>query len=143
MNAPRFVANTLVAPSLSCARFVVTRLVLAIAVMFVCLSVAQAQIHVTEARIGCLPIQKDRNLTGRVGNACNGKLYCSYKAPNPQANEDTCGHKIGVHPGNGDHLSVRQWPHQGRDRTRGRLEPPSCRFGVSTAGVFGRRGQEG
>ena len=42
---------------------------------------AQAQIHVDAARIGCLDIQKEPNLTGLVASACNGKIYCSYKAP--------------------------------------------------------------
>jgi hypothetical protein len=51
---------------------------------FICVSAAQAQIHVTAARIGCLDIQKAPNLTMQVGNACNGKFDCSYKAPTPQ-----------------------------------------------------------
>jgi len=42
---------------------------------------AQAQIEVTEARIGCLDIQKSGNLTGIVAKACDGKLSCTYKAP--------------------------------------------------------------
>jgi len=42
---------------------------------------AQAQISVSAARIGCLDIQKDSNLTPLVGKACNGKWECSYKAP--------------------------------------------------------------
>jgi hypothetical protein len=66
-------------------RVAVVRLLLAISLLLACAGVAQAQIHVSAARIGCLPIQKDNNLTGRVGDACNGKLSCSYKAPNPQA----------------------------------------------------------
>lgn len=45
--------------------------------------VAHAQIKVTEARIGCLDIQKDGNLTGLVASACNNKTSCSYKAPTP------------------------------------------------------------
>jgi microsomal dipeptidase-like Zn-dependent dipeptidase len=49
--------------------------------IFGCMGVAQAQIRVTEARIGCLDIQKDPNLTGLVGRACDGKMTCSYKAP--------------------------------------------------------------
>jgi hypothetical protein len=49
--------------------------------LFVALSTAQAQIHVDSARIGCLDVQKDPNLTGFVANACNGKISCSYKAP--------------------------------------------------------------
>jgi pimeloyl-ACP methyl ester carboxylesterase len=36
---------------------------------------------VTEARIGCLDIQKTGNLTGLVASACNGRITCSYKAP--------------------------------------------------------------
>jgi hypothetical protein len=46
-----------------------------------CTGIAQAQIHVDRARIGCLDIQKDPNLTGLVAAACNGKASCSYKAP--------------------------------------------------------------
>lgn len=49
-----------------------------------CVGTAGAQVHVDSARIGCLDIQKDPNLTGMVGNACNGKMTCSYKAPTPQ-----------------------------------------------------------
>jgi hypothetical protein len=45
---------------------------------------AQAQIRVTGARIGCLDIQKDGNLTGIVASACNNRQSCSYKAPTPQ-----------------------------------------------------------
>jgi pimeloyl-ACP methyl ester carboxylesterase len=52
--------------------------------LLLCAGIAQAQIHVDAARIGCLDIQKDPNLTGLVGNACNGKMTCSYKAPTPQ-----------------------------------------------------------
>jgi pimeloyl-ACP methyl ester carboxylesterase len=59
------------------------RLYLTLALFF-CAVIAQAQIHVDQARIGCLDIQKDPNLTGLVGNACNGKMSCSYKAPTPQ-----------------------------------------------------------
>lgn len=45
---------------------------------------AQAQINVTEAQIGCLDLRENRgNLTAAVGSACNGKYSCSYKAPNP------------------------------------------------------------
>jgi hypothetical protein len=47
--------------------------------------VAEAQIHVTEAQIGCLDIkQNEGNLTTIVGNACNGKTFCSFKAPTEQ-----------------------------------------------------------
>lgn len=57
-----------------------TRLYIPLAVLL-CAGIAGAQIHVDSARIGCLDIQKDPNLTGLVGNACNGKIGCSYKAP--------------------------------------------------------------
>lgn len=36
-------------------------------------SVVHAAITVTKARIGCLDIQRDGNLTTIVANACNGK----------------------------------------------------------------------
>jgi hypothetical protein len=42
---------------------------------------ADAEIVVTKARIGCLDIQSDGNLTVLVGQACNNKPSCSYKAP--------------------------------------------------------------
>jgi hypothetical protein len=42
---------------------------------------AFADITVTKARIGCLDIQQDGNLTGLVGQACDHKMSCSYKAP--------------------------------------------------------------
>ena len=42
---------------------------------------AEAQITITKARIGCLDIQIDGNLTAIVGGACNNKTVCSYKAP--------------------------------------------------------------
>ncbi|HYL10174.1 MAG TPA: alpha/beta hydrolase [Candidatus Acidoferrales bacterium] len=45
--------------------------------------VAQGQIRVTKARIGCLDIQTDGNLTGVVARACNNRQSCSYKAPTP------------------------------------------------------------
>src|SRR5260370_388931 len=38
-------------------------------------------ILVTGARIACLDIQKQPNLTALVASACNGKASCSYKAP--------------------------------------------------------------
>ncbi len=46
---------------------------------------AQAQIHVTTARIGCLdsPTANQGNLTALVASACNSKPSCSYKAPTP------------------------------------------------------------
>lgn len=46
---------------------------------------AYADITVTKARIGCLPIQEDGNLTGLVAQACNGRASCSYKAPTEDA----------------------------------------------------------
>lgn len=42
---------------------------------------ALADIVVTKARIGCLDIQTDGNLTGLVGQACNHRMSCAYKAP--------------------------------------------------------------
>lgn len=64
---------------------VITKLLYTMLGIFACVSVAQAQIHVTDAEIGCLDIkQNDGNLTGIVGNACNGKFNCSFKAPTPQ-----------------------------------------------------------
>jgi hypothetical protein len=42
---------------------------------------AFADITISKARIGCLDIQKDGNLTGLVGQACNHRMDCSYKAP--------------------------------------------------------------
>ena len=45
---------------------------------------AQGQIKVTEAQIGCLDLQQNRgNLTAVVGRACDGKSECTYKAPTP------------------------------------------------------------
>src|SRR5438445_627596 len=38
-------------------------------------------ITVTKARIGCLDIQTEGNLTGLVGRACNDRASCTYKAP--------------------------------------------------------------
>ncbi len=38
----------------------------------------------TKARIGCLDIQTDGNLTALVASACNNRSSCSYKAPTPQ-----------------------------------------------------------
>jgi hypothetical protein len=62
-----------------------------IAATFVYLSLAQIcqaqNIDVTEARIGCLDIQKSGNLTAIVGRACNGKSSCSFKAPTPSEYE--------------------------------------------------------
>jgi len=42
--------------------------------------VAQAQIVVTKARIGCLDIQIDGNLTAIVAGACNNKASCAYNS---------------------------------------------------------------
>src|SRR5215467_10459618 len=63
-------------------RVVVAGLIWAI---FVIGSAAQAQIRVTKARIGCLDIQTEGNMTAIVGAACNGKWNCSYKAPTEDA----------------------------------------------------------
>lgn len=46
-------------------------------------SVAQAQIHVTSARIGCLDIQREANFTRLVAAACDNRQSCPYKAPTP------------------------------------------------------------
>jgi hypothetical protein len=66
-------------------RVVSSKLNWLIAAAFVYLGVAQIcqaqNIDVTEARIGCLDIQKSGNLTTIVGKACNGKSSCSFKAP--------------------------------------------------------------
>jgi microsomal dipeptidase-like Zn-dependent dipeptidase len=64
-------------------RVLARKLIWTMCAMFGCVGVAQSQIHVTEARIGCLDIQKQPNLTGLVGRACDGKMSCSYKAPTP------------------------------------------------------------
>ena len=53
---------------------------------------AHAQISVSKARIGCLDIQHDGNMTAIVGAACNGKWSCSYKAPTEDAYK-----RAGVH----------------------------------------------
>jgi len=53
---------------------------------------ALADITVTKARIGCLDIQKDGNLTGLVGQACSHRISCSYKAPTEDAYK-----RAGVH----------------------------------------------
>jgi hypothetical protein len=47
------------------------------------LPLGAAPINVVKARIGCLDIQKDGNLTDIVGRSCNGRLTCSYEAPTP------------------------------------------------------------
>ncbi|HLB86168.1 MAG TPA: alpha/beta hydrolase [Terriglobales bacterium] len=59
----------------------IARLLSATFLPLACAVFAQAQIHVSTARIGCLDIQKDGNLTNVVANACNNKQSCSYKAP--------------------------------------------------------------
>ena len=65
-------------------RVAVSRLIWAMLIALLGVGVAQAQIHVTEAQIGCLDLKQNQgNLTGIVGNACNGKYSCSYKAPTP------------------------------------------------------------
>ena len=51
-----------------------------------CVGLAQAQITVAEAQIGCIDKPNSRNvgnLTAVVGNACNGKFSCSFQAPTP------------------------------------------------------------
>ena len=53
---------------------------------------AEAQITITKARIGCLDIQIDGNLTAIVGGACNNKTVCSYKAPTEEEYK-----RLGVH----------------------------------------------
>lgn len=54
--------------------------------MFGCLGIAQAQITVTRARIGCLdnPSRNQGNLTKVVAKACNGQPSCSFQAPTPE-----------------------------------------------------------
>lgn len=60
------------------------RFIWALILTLVGAGLAQAQIRVTEAQIGCLDLKENRgNLTAVVGNACNGKPECSYKAPTP------------------------------------------------------------
>lgn len=75
---------------------VITKTLYTMLGIFACVSVAQAQITVTEAQIGCIDKPQSRNvgnLTTIVGNACNGKFSCSFKAPDPA--EYTAE---GVHP---------------------------------------------
>ena len=67
-------------------------------------------ITVSQARIGCLDIQTAGNLTGLVGQACDDKSSCSYKAPTPQeyaAAGITANTRAFLHPGDGNHLPVR------------------------------------
>jgi hypothetical protein len=57
-----------------------------IAVLFGCVGIAQAQITVTEAQIGCIDKPQSKNvgnLTSIVANACNNKFSCSFQAPDP------------------------------------------------------------
>jgi pimeloyl-ACP methyl ester carboxylesterase len=44
----------------------------------------EAQIAVDMARIGCLDLQQDGNLTALVASVCNGRTTCRYKAPTPE-----------------------------------------------------------
>src|SRR5579864_9023653 len=46
-------------------------------------------ITVVTARQGCLDIQPAGNMTGLVGQACNGKTTCSFKSPGEQPNSAT------------------------------------------------------
>ncbi|MGE5321290.1 MAG: hypothetical protein ACM3SW_00405, partial [Actinomycetota bacterium] len=61
--------------------FSTCKLLWTICAVFACVGMAQSQIRVTEARIGCLDIQRGPNLTRFVGRACDGRMSCSYKAP--------------------------------------------------------------
>ncbi|PYP91834.1 MAG: hypothetical protein DMG65_05905 [Candidatus Angelobacter sp. Gp1-AA117] len=56
---------------------------IAVFALFLITGIAEAQIKVDKARIGCLDIQPDGNLTAVVASACNGKGSCSFKAPTP------------------------------------------------------------
>jgi hypothetical protein len=65
---------------------VITKLLYTIFGIFACVSVAQAQITVTEAQIGCIDKPQSKNvgnLTSIVANACNNKFSCSFQAPDP------------------------------------------------------------
>jgi microsomal dipeptidase-like Zn-dependent dipeptidase len=42
---------------------------------------ANSKISIRSARIGCLDIQRDANMTNYVTVSCNGKRKCTYKAP--------------------------------------------------------------
>lgn len=44
-----------------------------------------ALIKIEHARIGCLDIQTDGNLTGVVAGNCDGRTECTYRAPTPDA----------------------------------------------------------
>jgi len=45
--------------------------------------IAEGQIKVDKARIGCLDIQTDGNLTTMVQKSCDGMSSCTFKAPTP------------------------------------------------------------
>jgi len=66
---------------------------------------ALADVTVTKARIGCVDIQRDGNLTGLVGQACNHHMSCSYKAPTEDQYKRACSGRdaLVLHPGDGDH----------------------------------------
>ncbi|HLJ30169.1 MAG TPA: PAN domain-containing protein [Candidatus Angelobacter sp.] len=71
---------------------VYTNMLLALGLLFAG-RVACAQtpnvITVVTARQGCLDIQPPGNMTGLVGQACNGKTTCSYRSPGQQPNSAT------------------------------------------------------
>jgi len=46
-------------------------------------------ITIVTARQGCLDIQPPGNMTGLVGQACNGRTTCSYRSPGQQPNSAT------------------------------------------------------
>ena len=68
-----------------------TRMLLAFAALSVGRVFAQTPnvITVVTARQGCLDIQPPGNMTGLVGQACNGKTLCSYQSPGEQPNSAT------------------------------------------------------
>src|SRR5262245_30023759 len=45
---------------------------------------AHADMTTTSPRIGCRDVQRQGNRTRLVGQACNRRMDCSYKAPTPQ-----------------------------------------------------------
>jgi hypothetical protein len=75
------------------------------------LGAAQAQIHVDGASIGCLDIQKEPNLAGLVASTCNGKTYCSYKAPSEDEYKAPVYRRRqdSLYPGHADHVSLPQY----------------------------------
>lgn len=113
----------------------------ALAIAFAALgSAAHAGITVTKARIGCLDIQTDGNLTALVARACNGRMSCSYKAPTEDQYRRagvrartrsfcTQAMEIAYHCGRQRH----------RDglRARRRVEPPTGAAGLRAAGTAG------